>query len=53
MFFQKFDILLNKQARPLTNFNNEVTKLSSSDEITRNDGINQICTLHIKYKEQA
>jgi hypothetical protein len=30
MFFQKFDILINKQAGPLTNFNYEVTKLPSS-----------------------
>jgi hypothetical protein len=38
MFLQKFDILLNKQALPITNFNDEVTKLPASDKITRIDG---------------
>ena len=38
MFLQKFDILINKQASPITNFNDEVTKLPASDEITRIDG---------------
>jgi hypothetical protein len=38
MFLQKFDILINKQARPHTNFNDEVTKLPSNDDITRIDG---------------
>jgi hypothetical protein len=38
MFLQKFDILINKHASPITNFNNEVTKLPTSDEITRIDG---------------
>jgi hypothetical protein len=38
MFLQKFDILINKQARPITNFNDEVTKLPSGDDITRFDG---------------
>jgi hypothetical protein len=27
MFLEKFDILINKQATPITNFNDEVTKL--------------------------
>jgi hypothetical protein len=39
MVLQKFDILINKQATPITNFNDEVTKLPASDEITRIDGI--------------
>jgi hypothetical protein len=39
MFLQKFDILINKQASLITNFNDEVTKLPASDEITRIDGI--------------
>jgi hypothetical protein len=39
MFLQKFDILINKQGSPITNFNDEVTKLPASDEITRIDGI--------------
>jgi hypothetical protein len=30
--------LINKQASPITNFNDEVTKLPASDEITRIDG---------------
>jgi hypothetical protein len=38
MFLQKFDILINKQAGPITNFNDEVTKLPSGDDITRFDG---------------
>jgi hypothetical protein len=38
MFLQKFDISINKQARPITNFNDEVTKLPSGDDITRFDG---------------
>jgi hypothetical protein len=38
MFLQKFDILNNKQARPITNFNDEVTKLPSGDDITHFDG---------------
>jgi hypothetical protein len=38
MFLQKFDILINKQGSPITNFNDEVTKLPASDEITRIDG---------------
>jgi hypothetical protein len=38
MFLQKFDILINKQASPITNFNDEVTKLPSGDDITRFDG---------------
>jgi hypothetical protein len=38
MFVQKFDILINKQGSPITNFNDEVTKLPASDEITRIDG---------------
>jgi hypothetical protein len=38
MFLQKFDILINKQARPITNFNDEVTKLPSGDNITRFGG---------------
>jgi hypothetical protein len=38
MFLQKFDISINKQARPITNFNSEVTKLPSGDGITRFDG---------------
>jgi hypothetical protein len=40
MFLQKFDILINKQGSPITNFNDEVTKLPASDEITRIDGTN-------------
>jgi hypothetical protein len=39
MFSQKFDILINKQATPITKFNDEVMKLPASDEITRIDGI--------------
>jgi hypothetical protein len=39
MFLQKFYISINKQARPITNFNDEVTKLPSGDDITRFDGI--------------
>jgi hypothetical protein len=35
MFLQKLDILINKQASLITNFNDEVTKLPASDEITR------------------
>jgi hypothetical protein len=38
MFLQKFYILINKQATPITNFNDEVTKLPASDKITRIDG---------------
>jgi hypothetical protein len=38
MFLQKFDILIKKQATPITNFNDVVTKLPPSDEITRIDG---------------
>jgi hypothetical protein len=38
MFLQKFDILIYKQATPITNFNDEMTKLPASDEITRIDG---------------
>jgi hypothetical protein len=39
MFLQKIDILINKQARPHTNLNDEVTKIASSDDITRFDGM--------------
>jgi hypothetical protein len=42
MFLQKFDILINKQASPITNFNDEVTKLPSGDDITRFDGMELI-----------
>jgi hypothetical protein len=42
MFLQKFDILINKQASPITNFNDEVTKLPASDEITRIDGNDRV-----------
>jgi hypothetical protein len=47
MFLPKFDILINKQARPITNFNNEVTKLPSGDDITRFDGIQKSKSLEI------
>jgi hypothetical protein len=33
--------LINKQASPITNFNDEVMKLPASDEITPIDGIHQ------------
>jgi hypothetical protein len=42
MFLQKFEILINKLARPITKFNDEVTKLPSGDDITRFDGTKKL-----------
>jgi hypothetical protein len=47
MFLQKFDILINKQASPITNFNDEVTKLPSGGDITRFDG--KVTSYHIYF----
>jgi hypothetical protein len=48
MFLQKFNILTNKQASPIKNFNGEVTKLPASDEITRTDVIDLIKSKNFK-----